>query len=228
MNNEFSLSCVLFDLDGTLLNTAPDLTTALNKALEHYNYPDVSEHVITPYISYGAVAMIETALDREVDAETKADILVWLLDYYEKHIADFTQLYPGMSELLTTLEAENTPWGVITNKRERMTHPLMQAMKLTQRSACIICGDTTAYSKPHPEPMLAACRQIQVMPEQCLYIGDAQHDITAGKAANMKTLAATWGYLKPDDKPQDWGADALIHHPKQILEWITNQSNAFN
>ncbi|SMG64678.1 phosphoglycolate phosphatase [methanotrophic bacterial endosymbiont of Bathymodiolus sp.] len=228
MNNEFGLSCVLFDLDGTLLNTAPDLTRVLNKALAYYNYPEVSEHAITPYISYGAAAMIETALDREVGADTKADILAWLLDYYEQHIADFTQLYPGMSELLATLEAENIPWGVITNKRERMTHPLMQALKLTQRSACIICGDTTAYSKPHPEPMLTACRQIQVMPEECLYIGDAQHDITAGKAANMKTLAATWGYLKPDDKPQDWGADALIHHPDQILDWITNQSHAFN
>lgn len=228
MNSEFGLSCVLFDLDGTLLNTAPDLTTALNKALVHFNYPKVSPDSITPYISYGAAAMIERALKQDVSDDIKADILVWLLDYYENHIADFTQLYNGMPELLVTLEAEGILWGVITNKRERMTHPLMQALDLTRRSACIICGDTTAYSKPHPEPMLTACRQIQVIPEECLYIGDAQHDITAGKAANMKTLAATWGYLKPDDKPQDWGADALIHHPNQILDWITNQSHAFN
>lgn len=228
MNSVFDLSCVLFDLDGTLLNTAPDLTTALNKALAHFNYPEVSPDSITPYISYGVAAMIERALKQDVSNDIKADILVSLLDYYENHIADYTKMYNGMPELLATLEAKGIPWGVITNKRERMTHPLMLALDLTRRAACIICGDTTAYSKPHPEPMLTACRQIQVIPEKCLYIGDAQHDITAGKAANMKTLAATWGYLKPDDKPQDWGANALIYHPNQILDWITNQSHVFS
>jgi len=228
MNNEFGLSCVLFDLDGTLLNTAPDLTMALNKALTHFNFPEVSVSAITPYISYGAAVMIETALKQEVSDAIKADILEWLLNYYENHIADYTQLYTGMPELLVTLEAKGIPWGVVTNKRERMTHPLMQALGLSDRSACIICGDTTAHSKPHPEPMLTACRQIQVSPAECLYIGDAQHDITAGKAANMKTLAATYGYLKPDDKPQDWGADALIHQPDEILDWITNQTHAIN
>ena len=228
MNIEFGLSCVLFDLDGTLLHTAPDLTTALNKALAHFNFPEVSVNTITPYISYGAAVMIDTALEQEVPETIKAEILVWLLNYYENHIADKTELYTGMAELLTSLETMGIPWGVVTNKRERMTHPLMQALNLTERSACIICGDTTAYSKPHPEPMLTACRQIQVSPEECLYIGDAEHDITAGKAANMKTLAATYGYLKPDDKPQDWGADALIHQPGEILDWITNQSHAIN
>lgn len=228
MSNEPSLSCVLFDLDGTLLNTAPDLTTALNKALLHFNFPEVPIYAITPYISYGAAVMIDTALEQEVATAIKADILEWLLNYYENHIADATELYTGMPELLATLESQGIPWGVVTNKRERMTHPLMQAMDLTKRSACIICGDTTAHSKPHPEPMLTACRQIQVSPESCLYIGDAQHDISAGKAANMRTLAATWGYLKPDDKPQDWGADALIDHPDEILDWITNQTHAFN
>lgn len=228
MNNQFGLSCVLFDLDGTLLNTAPDLTTALNKALLHFNYSDVPADTITPYISYGAAVMIDTALQQDVTDTIKIDILEWLLDYYESHIAVYTELYTGMPELLATLESKNIPWGVITNKRERLTHPLMQALDLTQRSACIICGDTTAYSKPHPEPMLTACRQIQVVPEKCLYIGDAQHDITAGKAANMKTLAATYGYLKPDDQPQDWGADALIHRPGEILDWIINQTNALN
>lgn len=220
MNSEFSLSCVLFDLDGTLLDTAPDLTTALNQALQHFHFPSVSVNTITPYISYGAAVMIDKALNQSVSEALKADILTWLLDYYEQHIAVYTLPYPGMPELLDTLETKGLPWGVVTNKRERMTHPLMQALSLSERAACIICGDTTAYSKPHPEPMLTACRQIQVKPKECLYIGDAQHDITAGKAANMKTLAASYGYLKPDDKPQDWGADALIKHPSDILDWI--------
>ena len=227
MNSEFSLSCVLFDLDGTLLDTAPDLTTALNKALAHFHFPGVSVNAITPYISYGAAAMIDTALEQDVSDAIKSDILEWLLNYYENHIADFTQLYEGMPELLANLETKGLPWGVVTNKRERMTHPLMHALDLTKRTACIICGDTTEYSKPHPQPMLTACQLAQVSPEECLYIGDAQHDIAAGKAANMKTLAATYGYLKPDDKPENWGADALIHHPCEILDWI-NHTNALN
>ncbi len=228
INNEFDFSCVLFDLDGTLLNTAPDLSTALNKALAHFNFPEVSASTITPYISYGAAVMIDKALKQDIAAELKADILQFLLDYYAHHIAVDTELYAGMPQLLETLEINDIPWGVVTNKRKQLTHPLMQALGLAQRAVCIICGDTTAYSKPHPEPMLAACRRAQVAPDECLYIGDAQHDITAGKAANMKTLAATYGYLKPDDKPQDWGADGLIHHPDEIIDWITTQTHAFN
>ncbi|NOQ64143.1 MAG: HAD-IA family hydrolase [Methyloprofundus sp.] len=231
MSTAFPFACVLFDLDGTLLNTAPDLTTALNKALAHFGYSEVLASGITPYISYGAAVMIETALassEQSASEAQKADILQWLLAYYENNIAVYTHLYDGMVGLLATLEAQAIPWGVVTNKRERLTHPLMQALNLTQRSACIICGDTTAHSKPHPEPMLAACQQIQVSPDSCLYIGDAQHDISAGIAANMHTLAATWGYLKPDDQPENWGADALVHQPSEILAWINNQSHALN
>jgi phosphoglycolate phosphatase len=225
MKPAFQLSCVLFDLDGTLLNTAPDLAGALNKTLAHFGYAAVSVNSITPYISYGAAVMIEKALSQAVSETEKALMLAWLLDYYESHIADATHLFTGMPELLNTLEAQGLPWGVVTNKHERMTHPLMHALGLTTRAASIVCGDTTAHSKPHPEPMLTACRQIQVNPEECLYIGDALHDITAGKAANMRTLAATYGYIKPDDQPQDWGADALISHPSEIMDWITHATN---
>ncbi len=225
MKPTFQLACVLFDLDGTLLNTAPDLTAALNKTLAHFGYATVPAKKITPYISYGAAMMIEQALTQTVSKTETAAMLEWLLDYYESHIAEATHLFAGMPELLNTLETQGIPWGVVTNKRERMTYPLMQALNLNERAASIICGDTTAYSKPHPEPMLAACREIQVNPEQCLYIGDAQHDISAGKAANMKTLAATYGYIKPDERPQHWGADALINHPSDILDWITHAIN---
>ncbi|BCG64329.1 MAG: N-acetyl-D-muramate 6-phosphate phosphatase [Methyloprofundus sp.] len=225
MKPTFQLSCVLFDLDGTLLNTAPDLTGALNKTLAHFGYATVSVKSITPYISYGAAVMIDQALTQVVSKAEKAAMLEWLLDYYESHIADATHLFAGMPELLNSLETQGIPWGVVTNKRERMTRPLMNTLGLTERAASIICGDTTAHSKPHPEPMLTACREIQVNPEECLYIGDALHDITAGKAANMKTLAATYGYIKPDDQPQDWGADALISHPSEILDWITHAIN---
>ena len=123
---------------------------------------------------------------------------------------------------LPPLKQQGLKWGVVTNKRERFTNPLMDALKLTDRAACIISGDTTANPKPHIEPMLAACKQAEVKPRECVYIGDASHDITAGKNAQMKTLAALYGYLKPGDTPETWGADALIESPEQLATWITS------
>ncbi len=220
MSNKFTLSCVLFDLDGTLLDTAPDLTSALNHTLMQFGFSTVSVSYITPYISYGAAVMIDQALTESADKTLKAEMLDNLLNYYEQHIADLTKPFLGIMALLDTLEAKKIPWGVVTNKHERMALPLMKALHLTERAACIICGDTTAHSKPHPEPMLTASQQIGVKTIECLYVGDAAHDISAGKAAHMKTLTATYGYLKPDDKPQSWGADALVAHPTEIIDWI--------
>ncbi len=125
-----------------------------------------------------------------------------------------------MSDTLANIEEKNLKWGVITNKRERFTLPLMNALNLTERAACVISGDTTANSKPHPEPMLMGCQIAQVSTQECVYIGDARHDISAGLAVNMKTLVATYGYLQPDDQPELWGADALVDSPSQITTWI--------
>jgi len=222
----FDLEAVLFDLDGTLLNTAPDLTTALNKSLMHFGFAPAIESEVTPIISYGALAMIEKSVPEATDAATKSKILNWLIDYYESHIADFTTPYEGMLQVVDTLEQHNISWGIVTNKRERLAIPLMEALNLLDRAACLICGDTTAHSKPHPEPMLAACTQLTVSANKCLYIGDAQHDITAGNHVNMKTLAATYGFLKTDDQPENWGADSLIDHPLAILDWITTNTHA--
>jgi len=226
MQTDFPLTAVLFDLDGTLLNTAPDLITALNKSLLHFGFNRVLESEITPFISFGALAMIEESVPKNTDMAIKNDILDWLINYYENHIADFTQPYDGMLTVLETLEKNSIPWGIVTNKRERLALPLMKALALSERSACIICGDTTAHSKPHPEPMLAACTQLNVKAKQCLYIGDAKHDITAGKQVNMKTIAAAYGFLKPEDTPENWGADHLINQPSEILDWITSNTHA--
>lgn len=227
MHNDFPLAAVLFDLDGTLLNTAPDLITALNKSLLHFGFSSVNEGEITPFISYGALAMIEKSVPSDTDSNTKNKILDWLINYYENHIADFTQPYEGMLSILEALEKQAIPWGVITNKRERLAIPLMKALNLSERAACLVCGDTTAHSKPHPEPMLEACLQIGVPADKCIYIGDAQHDITAGNHVNMRTFSATYGFLKVDDSPENWGADVLIDHPLEILDWIKTYTHAF-
>ncbi len=222
MSTDFKLSCVLFDLDGTLVDTAPDLILCLNKALSIYGFQTVTVDTIKPFISFGAVAMINECLNKSVPEALRAEILETMLDFYQHNIAEHTVFFKGMSETLDAIEAEGLKWGVVTNKLERFTNPLMAAIKLTDRAACIISGDTTGNPKPHVEPMLAACKQAAVKPQECVYIGDASHDITAGKNAQMKTLAALYGYLKPGDTPEKWGADALIESPEQLATWISS------
>ncbi|MFZ2313747.1 MAG: HAD-IA family hydrolase [Methylobacter sp.] len=221
MSTDFKLSCVLFDLDGTLVDTAPDLISCLNKALNAHGFDTVAPELIKPSISYGAAAMIN-ASQPLCDDELKADILETMLNLYQNNIAEHTVFFSGIVDILNAIEAQGLKWGVVTNKRERFTNPLMTALKLTDRAACIVSGDTTANPKPHPEPMLEACKQAGVNPRECVYIGDALHDITAGKSVEMKTLAALYGYIKPDDTPESWGADALIESPDQISTWIAS------
>lgn len=215
----FKLDCVLFDLDGTLVDTAPDLIACLNEALEQHGLPAVPAHDVKPQISLGALAMVKQGA-AQADTGLHEQILNTMLDCYGDNIARHSRFFQGMEDILAEIETLGLKWGVVTNKRERFTLPLMQALALSHRAACVISGDTTANSKPHPEPMLAACRQAGVKPENCVYIGDAAHDIAAGKNANMKTLAAVYGYLKDGDRPETWGADALIEHPEQLQQWI--------
>ncbi len=214
-----ALHCVLFDLDGTLVDTAPDLIACLNLALEHHGYPAADEDELKPFISFGALAMIRQSID-ETDENIHNAILDWMLNCYENNIAKQSRLFQGIDELLNLIESSGLKWGIVTNKRERFTLPLIKALELENRISCVISGDTTANSKPHPEPLLTACDIAQVRPEHCIYIGDAAHDIQAGKSAGMKTLAATYGYLKPHDNPSDWGADALMQTPAEITYWI--------
>lgn len=217
--SHFKLDCVLFDLDGTLVDTAPDLIACLNKALTAHGFSAIGHAEVKPCISHGAMAMIAVAAP-DADTAAKSRLLDYMLDCYQQNIAEHSRFYAGIAETLNAIEDLGLKWGVVTNKRQRFTLPLMAALQLSDRAACIVSGDTTANPKPHPEPMLAACRQAGVAPENCVYIGDASHDIVAGKNANMKTLAALYGYLNDGDQPENWGADALIEEPRQLLQWI--------
>ncbi len=215
----FRLDCVLFDLDGTLVDTAPDLIACLNRTLVEHGHAEADPLGIKPYISLGALAMIRYAAT-DADQAQQEQMLDFMLDCYQNNIAEHSRFFAGIDETLEVIERLGLKWGVVTNKRERFTQPLMHALALNTRVACVISGDTTGNSKPHPEPMLAACKQADVQPENCVYIGDAAHDIVAGKRANMKTLAAVYGYLKEGDRPENWGADALIEHPNALQQWI--------
>ena len=143
-----------------------------------------------------------------------------LLDYYENNIAQYTRLFPGMDEVLQYIETRGLNWGVVTNKPAWLTDPLMAALGLDQRAACIVSGDTLQECKPHPAPLLHACDLTSSKPGQCLYVGDAERDIQAGRNAGMPTLVAMFGYLMEKDRPEDWGANALIHHPAEIIDWL--------
>jgi len=212
------IKTVLFDLDGTLADTAPDLAGALNHVLKAHNYEPLPYETIRPHVSHGGIAL--TTLGFGKDHPEFDSLYKELLAHYENNIANETTLFAGMNDLLTNLEANNLNWGVVTNKPAWLTEPLMQALKLTSRAATIISGDTLEQRKPHPAPILHACNQAGSEAAECIYIGDAERDIEAGNAAGMRSIVALFGYIAESDKPNKWNAHASINHPKEILSII--------
>ena len=211
---------VLFDLDGTFADTAPDLAHALNCVLVARGQPPRSLDDVRPHVSHGSQALIRFGFDLTPEDAEFAPLCRELLDIYLEQIDSRTRLFPGMEELLDSLQQHAIPWGIVTNKPSRLTVPLMHGLGLHRRAGCIVSGDTTAYSKPHPEPILHACRCIGRPVRHCLYVGDAQRDIEAGRSAGARTLVALFGYLGEQDRPTAWGADGMIEHPLEVLEWL--------
>ena len=211
---------VFFDLDGTLVDTAPDLAYALNQVLAEHQAPSLSLETIRPVASDGSPGLIKLAFGLTPDAPEYQAIQARFIELYRLHINRESKLFGGIENVLQTIEKSGSKWGVITNKPAFLTDPLMQALNLSQRASCIVSGDTTAHSKPHPDPMLFACNVAKVKPENCLYIGDAQRDIEAGNVVNMDTLIAHYGYLKSTDRPETWLAKGTVYKPEEILNWI--------
>ena len=212
------IKTVLFDLDGTLADTAPDLAGALNYVLKKYNYEPLPYEKIRPVVSHGGVALITLGFGRE---HPEFDTLYKeLLAHYQQNIANETTLFPGMAELLTELENANIKWGVVTNKPGWLTEPLMAALNLTSRACAIVSGDTLTERKPHPAPLLHACQQAGSLAEECIYVGDAERDIDAGNSAGMLSLVALFGYIADTDTPENWGAHASIETPQAIMQII--------
>ncbi len=212
---------LLFDLDGTLADTGPDLAYALNVVRVEQGRAEVPYSQIRPIVSHGGVALIKLGFpELAVESEAFAALRLRMLSIYRDHLAVHTRLFAGMDELLDSVEARGMNWGVVTNKPAWLTDPLMEQLHLSTRAACIVSGDTTPKKKPHSEPMLHACAQTGSDARECLYIGDAQRDIDAGRAAGMSTLVALFGYLGAADHPESWGADGLVAQPPQILDWL--------
>lgn len=216
---------ILFDLDGTLADTANDLANALNAIRLKHGLATLSREVIRPTVSLGGNAMIKLAFDLE-EGDSGFDLIrKEFLDYYRANIAHETRLFEGMEELLRSLESENKPWGIVTNKPSWLTDPLIKAMSLDERAACVISGDTLEQKKPHPAPILHACSLMRSVPATTIYIGDAQRDIEAGRRAGTKTLIALYGYIDDDEDPDQWCADGMITSPHEIYDKLNEFCN---
>ena len=213
------IQAVLFDLDGTLADTAPDLAYALNRAREARGLPPLPLSAVRPYASHGARGLIGVGFNVH-PGDPGYDLLRdEFLATYADNLYHETRLFAGVAELLDQLEARALRWGVVTNKQERFTLPLLELLKVRARAACVIGGDTTGKSKPDPEPLLAASRAIGVATESCIYVGDDRRDVEAGQAAGMKTAIALWGYLNGQD-PQNWNADCMLGQPQDLLRLL--------
>jgi N-acetyl-D-muramate 6-phosphate phosphatase len=209
---------ILFDLDGTLADTAPDLAAAINLLQTERGLPPTPYSLLRPVTSGGAPGLIGVAFGLKPDDDGYAELRTGFLANYAAALAAASTLFDGVPALLQGLQQRGLAWGIVTNKAMRFTDPLVPQIGL-QHAACVISGDTTAHAKPHPAPLLEAARRLALAPHDCWYVGDDLRDIQAGRAAGMATIAAAWGYCG-NAEPACWGADALAGTPLQLLDWL--------
>ncbi|SDZ86486.1 HAD family hydrolase [Microbulbifer marinus] len=210
------MKAVLFDLDGTLFDTAPDFIVVLNQLRHQEQLPPLSDDTIRSVVSNGARALVTLGFGKDEGDPAFDGLRQRLLDLYLAHLAEKTVPFPGIEKLLDNLAAHNIAWGIVTNKPEAYTVPLMQAFKHLPTPAAVICPDHVTNRKPDPEPVLLACSQIGCGPDEAVYVGDHERDIRAGRAAGMPTIACRYGYIDNGDDPGNWGADHLVDSAEEI------------
>lgn len=214
------MQAVLFDLDGTLVDTAPDLGYALNLQRERHGLDFLPEEAIRPYASHGSRGLLEVGFGLLPTDTRFEEMRTEYLDLYTQVMTRQPLLFEGMEETLQAIEQRGLDWGIVTNKPRRFTQPIVAHMGLDSRAAAVISGDDAPQPKPSPQTLLLACERMAINPQTVLYIGDAERDVQAGNAAGMKTLVALFGYLSVTDKPEKWGAHACITHPQELLAYL--------
>jgi phosphoglycolate phosphatase len=212
-----------FDLDGTLIDTAPDLAAAMNTLLVSHNRKPISLEGFKPFISLGSRAFIDHYFQDILDPQTREAIRQDYIQHYQS--TQNTQnpastLFPGIQAVLDFLSQAPISWGIITNKSTVLTLPLLEKLNLLSACKVLVCSDTTGHAKPHPEPVYYACKQLNLLPSQTAFLGDSPTDILAGRHAGTLTLAAAYGYISPHDNIESWGADAIIRSPAALLGWL--------
>ena len=211
-----ALRAILFDMDGTLLDTAPDFVAVCQAMRATHGLTPADEQRIRDVVSGGARAMVCATFDLDAGAEGFEALRLEFLERYQEHCAVLSKPFAGMPELLADIEAAHLKWGVATNKPVIFAEPIMQQLELADRSAVLVCPDHVQRSKPAPDMLLLACEKIGIAPQDTLFIGDDARDIEAGRAAGCKTAAVTYGYIHPEDNPRHWGADVVVDHPLEL------------
>lgn len=214
------IKVVLFDLDGTLVDTAPDMSNALNSLLTEEGRQPLSYDRIRNRVSKGGSALIRLGFGESIDDALRLELLQRFLNNYANAICRGSRIFDGFGPLLDQLEQQRVKWGIVTNKPGWLTEPLLRQLGLFHRAACVISGDSLQKRKPEPDPLLLACRKLACDPAQTVYIGDDERDVVAGKAAGMHTLVATYGYIDDQDDPQSWGADGMIPNADGLYRWL--------
>jgi phosphoglycolate phosphatase len=204
---------VLFDLDGTLADTAPDLAFALNQQRLARGMSELSVAELRIHASSGARGLLRQGFGIHPEDSGYLAMRDEFLDIYERNLSRSSALFPGMAALLDEIEARGLTWGIVTNKAERFTFPLLRALGLLERAACVICGDTTLHAKPHPAPLMEAMSRIGTVASQCIYVGDDERDVQSGHAAGMPVVVVRYGYLGNGRPPEEWGADLFVDSP---------------
>jgi len=215
---------VLFDLDGTLVDTAPDMAAALNDVMADEGHAALAFDTIRAHVSHGAAGLLRMAYGEATCENERERLRLALLDRYHRRLIDHSRLFPGMADLLTHIEDAGLLWGVVTNKPAWLTQPLLRAFNLSVRATTIVSGDTLAERKPDPAPLLHAAASAGTAVENALYVGDAERDVRAGRAAGMATCLARYGYLDTTDEPESWGADLIIDHPRELGPYLAKHS----
>lgn len=218
--NYQKISAVLFDLDGTLLDTALDLGRSLNVLRQRYNKAPLPIHQVRQVASLGCPGLIRLGFEIGTDHPDYPQLCEAFIAIYEAGISTETVPFDGIKTVLQTLDEKQLPWGIVTNKAERLAKKVITELGLIENCACVIGGDTTPYNKPAPEPLYAACTLIKCSPQSCVYIGDSQLDIEAAQQAKMPNIAALYGYIPENCDPHSWGADYYINKPVDILNWL--------
>jgi len=211
---------VLFDLDGTLVDSAPDLAGAANDLLVEQGLPARPFEALRPMVSAGARGMVGAAFGVKPGDARFDELRDAFLARYAQRLLDRTRVFDAMQPVLHALESRGLRWGIVTNKAARFTEPIVDGLALRARVSALVCGDTTPHSKPHPAPLLEGARQLSLLPERCVYVGDDLRDVLAGRAAGMATLIALWGYLGDGPPPHEWGASAVLDTPADLLNWL--------
>lgn len=215
-----TIEAVLFDLDGTLIDTAPDFIWVLNTLRQEKGQQALPEEIIRQQVSNGARALVTLGFQLQEGEEGFEPLRDRLLELYAQHLSVRSALFEGMNEVLLELEARSIPWGIVTNKPSTYAKPLIENLTLSERCGCLICPDHVTHRKPHAEPLLKACDQLQVNAVNTLYVGDHIRDIECGRNAGSTTVAALYGYIDQDDQPHSWNADHYVDEPSQLSDLI--------